>query len=67
MEAQPVLVLAARNGTAGQRSTVAIIERGDHRCAVIITGIDPFTRPPSAITLSPKKELFKLCGVLATP
>ena len=39
MEAQPVLVLAARNGTAGQGSTVAAIEHGDQRFAVIITGM----------------------------
>jgi hypothetical protein len=39
MEAQPVLVLAAPNGTAGQGSTVAVIERGDERFAVIITGM----------------------------
>ena len=39
MEAQPVLVLAARNGTSGQGSTVAIIEHGDGRFAVIITGM----------------------------
>jgi hypothetical protein len=39
MEAQPVLVLAARNGTSGQGSTVAIIPHGDGRLAVIITGM----------------------------
>jgi nucleoside phosphorylase len=39
MEAQPVLVLAERNGTAGQGSTTLIIERGDARFAVIITGM----------------------------
>jgi nucleoside phosphorylase len=39
MEAQPVLVLAARNGTSGQGSTVAMIEHGDGRFAVIITGM----------------------------
>jgi nucleoside phosphorylase len=39
MEAQPVLVLAARNGTAGHGSTVAAIEHGDQRFAVIITGM----------------------------
>src|SRR5262249_53781250 len=39
MEAQPVLVLAARNGTASQGSAVAIIEHGDGRFAVIITGM----------------------------
>src|SRR5215470_10749138 len=39
MEAQPVLVLAARNGTPGQGSTSLIIERGDERFAVIITGM----------------------------
>jgi hypothetical protein len=38
MEAQPVLLLAARNGTSGQGSTL-IIERGDGRFAVIITGM----------------------------
>jgi hypothetical protein len=35
MEAQPVLVLAARNGTSGQGSTAVIIEHGDGRFAVI--------------------------------
>jgi hypothetical protein len=39
MEAQPVLVLTARNGTAGQGSTGVIIEHGDGRFAVIITGM----------------------------
>jgi hypothetical protein len=39
MEAQPVLVLAARNDTSGQSSTVTIIERGDLRFTVIITGM----------------------------
>jgi hypothetical protein len=39
MEAQPVLVLAAQNGTSGQGSTTLIIERGDGRFAVIITGM----------------------------
>jgi hypothetical protein len=39
MEAQPVLVLAARNGTAGQGSTSLIIEHGDGCFAVIITGM----------------------------
>ena len=38
MEAQPVLVLAARNGTSGQGSTL-IIEHADRRFAVIITGM----------------------------
>ena len=39
MEAQPALVLAARNGTSGQGLTVAVIEHGDNRFAVIITGM----------------------------
>jgi hypothetical protein len=39
MEAQPVLVLAARNGTSGQGSAGLIIEHGDGRFAVIITGM----------------------------
>ena len=39
MEAQPVLVLAALNGTPGQGSTGLIIEHGDARFAVIITGM----------------------------
>jgi nucleoside phosphorylase len=39
MEAQPVLVLAARNGASRQGSTVAVIERGDDRFAVVITGM----------------------------
>jgi nucleoside phosphorylase len=39
MEAQPVLVLAAGNGTPGQGSTALIIERGAERFAVIITGM----------------------------
>jgi hypothetical protein len=39
MEAQPVLVLTARNGTAGQGSTALIIEHGGDRFAVIITGM----------------------------
>ena len=39
MEAQPVLVLAARSGTPGQGSTGVIIEHGDDRFAVIITGM----------------------------
>ena len=39
MEAQPVLVLAARNGTPGQGSTALIIEHGNDRYAVIITGM----------------------------
>jgi hypothetical protein len=39
MEAQPVLVLAARNGTAGQGSTTVIIGQGTDRFAVIITGM----------------------------
>jgi hypothetical protein len=39
MEAQPVLVLAAQNGAAGQGSTGVIIEHGDGRFAVIITGM----------------------------
>jgi nucleoside phosphorylase len=38
MEAQPVLVLAARNGTSSQGSTL-IIEHADRRFAVIITGM----------------------------
>jgi hypothetical protein len=54
MEAQPVLVLAAQNNAAAQGSTVAVVESGDGRFAVIVTGIGPLTRPPSAITLSPK-------------
>jgi hypothetical protein len=39
MEAQPVLVLAAPNGKSGQGSAGLIIERGDERFAVIITGM----------------------------
>jgi hypothetical protein len=39
MEAQPVLVLAARDGTSGQGSAGLIIEHGDSRFAVIITGM----------------------------
>jgi hypothetical protein len=39
MEAQPVLVLAVRNGTPGQGSNALIIEHGDERFAVIITGM----------------------------
>ncbi len=39
VEAQPVLVLAARNGTPGQGSTSLIIEQGDGRFAVVITGM----------------------------
>src|SRR6516162_2584879 len=39
MEAQPVLVLAAQNGTSGQGSAGLIIEHGDGRFAVIITGM----------------------------
>src|SRR5215472_4750521 len=39
VEAQPVLVLAARNGTSGQGSAGLIIEHGDGRFAVIITGM----------------------------
>jgi nucleoside phosphorylase len=39
MEAQPVLVLAARNGTAGQGSAALIIEHGGARFAVIVTGM----------------------------
>jgi len=56
MEVQPVLVLAAPNGTSGQGSAGLVIERGAERFAVIITGVDPLTRPPSAITLSPKRR-----------
>jgi len=40
MEAQPLLVLAAQNGTSGQGSAVSlIIEHGNDRFAVIITGM----------------------------
>jgi hypothetical protein len=39
MEAQPVLVLAARNGAAGQGSGAVIIEHGVGRFAVVITGM----------------------------
>jgi hypothetical protein len=39
MEAQPVLVLVAQNGTSGQGQTVAIIDHGGARFAVIITGM----------------------------
>ncbi len=39
MEAQPALVLAARNGTSGRGSNAVIIEHGDDRFAVIITGM----------------------------
>jgi hypothetical protein len=39
MEAQPVLVLAARNGTSDQGPAAAIIEHGGERFAVIITGM----------------------------
>jgi len=39
MEAQPVLVLAGQNGATGQGSTSLVIERGDERFAVIITGM----------------------------
>jgi len=39
MEAQPVLVLAAQNGSSGQGSGALIIERADGRFAVIITGM----------------------------
>ena len=39
MEAQPVLVLAAQNGTSSQGSSALIIEHGDGRFAVIITGM----------------------------
>jgi hypothetical protein len=39
MEAQPVLVLAGQNGATGQGSAGLIIEHGDGRFAVIITGM----------------------------
>jgi nucleoside phosphorylase len=39
MEAQPVLVLAAQNSSSGQGSNALIVERGDERFAVIITGM----------------------------
>jgi nucleoside phosphorylase len=39
MEAQPVLVLAARDGTSGQGLVAATIEHGGERFAVIITGM----------------------------
>jgi len=39
MEAQPVLVLAAQNGTCSQGSGALVIEHGDGRFAVIITGM----------------------------
>ena len=39
MEAQPVLVLAAQNGTSGQGSGALIIEHSIGRFAVIITGM----------------------------
>jgi len=39
MEAQPLLVLAARKGTPGQGSASLIIEHDDGRFAVIITGM----------------------------
>jgi hypothetical protein len=56
MEAQPVLVPAAQNGTPGQGSNGVIFEAAGGRFAVVITGVDPLTRPPSAITLSPKRR-----------
>ncbi len=39
MEAQPALVLAARNATSGRGPTAVIIEHGEDRFAVIITGM----------------------------
>ena len=39
MEAQPALVLAARNGTSGHGPTAVVIEHGEDRFAVIITGM----------------------------
>ena len=39
MEAQPLLVLAGQNGATGQGSVGLIIEHGDGRFAVIITGM----------------------------
>ena len=39
MEAQPVLVLAARDGASGEGSAAFIIEHGGDRFAVIITGM----------------------------
>ena len=39
MEAQPVLVLAAQNGTSSQGSGPLIIEHGDDRFALLITGM----------------------------
>ena len=39
MEAQPVLVWAAGNDASSQSSAVAIIEHGDDRFALIITGM----------------------------
>ena len=39
MEAQPVFVLAARHGTAGQGSTALMVEHGGDRFAVVITGM----------------------------
>jgi hypothetical protein len=38
MEAQPVLVLAARDGASSEGSGALIIEHGGERFAVIITG-----------------------------
>jgi hypothetical protein len=39
MEAQPVLVLAARDGASSEGSGALIIEHGGDRFAVIITGM----------------------------
>jgi hypothetical protein len=39
MEAQPVLVLAARDGVFSEGSSALIIEHGGARFAVIITGM----------------------------
>jgi hypothetical protein len=56
MEAQPVLVLVGRNGTYGNGSTGLMIEHGDGRFAVTITGMgtrNAEAKADAALGLSP--------------